>query len=200
MLLEEFEKRTGYFPTMEEYAAIEKAYTEFGGDKDAFCKAYKKNEDGIAEKIQREVNMQHIKAQREAEKAQKAMEERIAKLEKELDQEQEWRPCENPCNVKQADYERLAEGVETGKHSHYMTDDDAIAWICDIYGFDPIKVAIIHEIDEYEVNRRGHLRKTGRKIDRRPVYCATDRCYIRFNSSSHWCYEVWNGLLRPFYD
>ena len=28
MMLEEFEKRTGYFPTMEEYAAIEKAYME----------------------------------------------------------------------------------------------------------------------------------------------------------------------------
>lgn len=41
MMLEEFEKRTGYFPTMEEYAAIEKAYMEFSGDKDAFCKAYK---------------------------------------------------------------------------------------------------------------------------------------------------------------
>lgn len=76
MMLEEFEKRTGYFPTMEEYAAIEKAYMEFSGDKDAFCKAYKKNEDGIAERIQREVNMQHINAQSEAEKAQKAMEER----------------------------------------------------------------------------------------------------------------------------
>lgn len=69
MMLEEFEKRTGYFPTMEEYAAIEKAYMEFSGDKDAFCKAYKKNEDGIAERIQREVNMQHINAQSEAERA-----------------------------------------------------------------------------------------------------------------------------------
>ena len=71
MMLEEFEKRTGYFPTMEEYAAIEKAYMEFSGDKDAFCKAYKKNEDGIAERIQREVNMQHINAQSEAERAQR---------------------------------------------------------------------------------------------------------------------------------
>ena len=95
MMLEEFEKRTGYFPTMEEYAAIEKAYMEFSGDKDAFCKAYKKNEDGIAERIQREVNMQHINAQSEAERAQKAMEERIAELEKALEREQEWRPYED---------------------------------------------------------------------------------------------------------
>ncbi|MCI8718678.1 MAG: hypothetical protein HFH64_11085 [Lachnospiraceae bacterium] len=102
MMLEEFEKRTGYFPTMEEYAAIEKAYMEFSGDKDAFCKAYKKNEDGIAERIQREVNMQHINAQSEAERAQKAMEERIAELEKALEREQEWRPYEDTDNVQQA--------------------------------------------------------------------------------------------------
>lgn len=198
MMLEEFEKRTGYFPTMEEYAAIEKAYTEFNGDKDAFCKAYKKNEDGIAERIQREVNMQNLNAQREAEKAQKAMEERIAELEKALELEQEWQPYESSSNVQQADYERLAEGAETGKCSHYMTDAEAIAWICDEFDFDPSKITIIHEIDEYEVNRHHRLRKTGRKIDRRPVYCATDYHYIRFNTS-RWCYEVWNGQLRPFY-
>ena len=58
----------------------------------SWAKAYKKNEDGIAERIQREVNMQHINAQSEAEKAQKAMEERIAELEKALEREQEWRP------------------------------------------------------------------------------------------------------------
>ena len=37
---------------------------EFDGDKDAFCKAYKKNVDGIAERIQREVNMDTIKQER----------------------------------------------------------------------------------------------------------------------------------------
>lgn len=199
MMLEEFEKRTGHFPTMEEYAAIEKAYMEFGGDKDAFCKAYKKNEDGIAKRIQREVNMQNINAHSKAEKAHKAMEERIAELEKALEREQEWRPHESSSNVKQADYERLAEGAETGRCSHYMTDDEAIAWICDEFDFDPSKITIIHEIDEYEVNRHHQLRRTGRKIDRRPVYCATDYHYIRFNTRRNY-YEVWNDELLPFYD
>lgn len=43
MMIEEFEQRTGYFPSSAEYKAIEAAYMEFDGDKDEFCKAYKKN-------------------------------------------------------------------------------------------------------------------------------------------------------------
>ena len=64
MMIEEFEKRTGFYPTLVQYAAIERAYMDFDGDKDAFCKAYKKNVDGIAERIQREVNMDTIKQER----------------------------------------------------------------------------------------------------------------------------------------
>ena len=44
MEIKEFEKRTGYFPTTEEYKTIEKFYMNFNGDKDEFCEAYKKNE------------------------------------------------------------------------------------------------------------------------------------------------------------
>ena len=63
MMIEEFEKRTGFYPTLVQYEAIERAYMDFDGDKDAFCKAYKKNADGMAERIQREVNMAAFKAQ-----------------------------------------------------------------------------------------------------------------------------------------
>lgn len=42
MMIEEFEQRTGCFPSSAEYKAIEAAYMEFDGDKDEFCKAYKK--------------------------------------------------------------------------------------------------------------------------------------------------------------
>ena len=65
MMLEEFEQRTGFYPTLVQYAAIERAYMEFDGDKDTFCKAYKKNVDGIAERIQREVNLDTIKQERD---------------------------------------------------------------------------------------------------------------------------------------
>lgn len=40
MLLGEFIDRTGYQPTAEEYAAIEKEYYHFKGDKDQFCRAW----------------------------------------------------------------------------------------------------------------------------------------------------------------
>ena len=42
MLVSEFIDRTGYQPTAEEYAEIERAYMRFSGDKDAFCKAWSK--------------------------------------------------------------------------------------------------------------------------------------------------------------
>jgi hypothetical protein len=79
-----------------------------------------------------------------------------------------------------------------------MTDEEAIEWICSEFDFDPSKITIIHEIDAEEANRHHQCRKTGAKIDRRPIYCATDYHYIRFNTS-RWYYEVWNDQLRPFY-
>lgn len=56
MLIQEFEQRTGYYPSAKEYAVIEQAYYTFDGDKDAFCKAYKGNKDGLAQRIQRIAN------------------------------------------------------------------------------------------------------------------------------------------------
>lgn len=40
MLLSEFIDRTGYQPTAEEYAEIERAYNVYDGDKDNFCRAW----------------------------------------------------------------------------------------------------------------------------------------------------------------
>lgn len=206
MEIKEFEKRTGYFPTLEEYQVIEQAYMNFDGDKDAFCKAYKKNEGGLAENIQRQANDQRISAQAKTNKIMAQFKDVIddlealtKRLEAQIEHEQEWKPYTFTQNVAQADYEELAKDAENGRGSHYMTDDEAIAWICDEFDFDPQKITIIHEIDEYEVNRHHQLRRTGRKIDRRPVYCATDYHYIRFNTRRNY-YEVWNDDLRPFYD
>lgn len=42
MLLSEFIDRTGVMPSAEEYARIEAEYYEFNGDKDAFCRAWKR--------------------------------------------------------------------------------------------------------------------------------------------------------------
>ena len=118
-------------------------------------------------------------------------------LRSELDRELEWKPFESTLNVIQSDYERLAGCVPNG--AHYMTDDEAKDWICGEFDFIRDSITILHEIDEEEINRHRQCRKTGRKIDRRPVYCATDYHYIRFNTF-RWYYEVWNDCLRPFYE
>ena len=197
MMIEEFEKRTGFYPTLVQYEAIERAYMDFNGDKDAFCKAYKKN----AERIQQEVNMATLKAQRDQAAELDRRDIEIERLKAELEREQEWKPYEDTHNVTQAQYTDLAESVPGGA-ARYMTDAEALDWVCSEFGFDRSKVTILHEIDGYEVNRHNRLRRSGKKIDRRPVYCATDYHYIRFNvgRGTGWMWEAWNGQLRPFYN
>lgn len=196
---DEFEERTSFFPSQSLYGIIEKYYTAFPGDKDAFCQAYKENADGLAGKIQSEADKEAIEAAIGHCEELEYRDDQILKLKKVLELEQEWKPYECLGNVSQADYERTAQVTETGNACYHMSDADAIKWICDEFDFDPSRITIIREVDECEINRHRQIRKTGRKIDRSPVYCATDCNYIRFNTS-RWYYEVWNGQLRPFYD
>lgn len=42
MLLSEFIERTGFHPTTEEYRRIEEEYYTFEGDKDAYCRMWRK--------------------------------------------------------------------------------------------------------------------------------------------------------------
>ena len=203
MMMSEFIERTGFHPMPSEYEQIEEAYYNFDGDKDAFCKDFTANGGELkiyqarAAELWR-LRTQLVELEKEFKADSKKQEERIAALEAKLEAEQEWKPYEMSGNVPQSDYEKLAAGAESGNCSHYMTDDEALDWICGEFDFDRSKVTILHEIDEWEINRHNHLRKTGRKIDRRPVYCATDYHYIRFNTSRFYN-ECWNDTLRPFY-
>lgn len=205
MMIQELESRTGFYPSQDLYSFIEEAYTESNLDKDAFCKAYKQNENGMAEAIARKASITRIieadKAEKENDKKISGLEKEVERLKAQLEREQEWKPYESDHNVKQADYEELARGAADGdgKWAHYMTDEEAKDWICSEFDFDRNKITILHEVDEEEANRHHQCRKTGRKIDRRPVYCATDYHYIRFNTS-RWYYEVWNDNLCSFYD
>lgn len=192
MMREEFEKLTGFYPTAELYAQIEAAYTDFPGDKVAFCKAYKKNEDGLAEKIQRTVDMAQIKAQQKADKEAEATEKRIKELEDRLERELEWKPYEDTSNVQQADYTRL----QTAGGTRTLTDDEAKDLLYDWYGFAKEKIKIHRTIPQYEVNRHRQLRKVG-EIDRAPLYNATDWNYIRFDCGCM-SYELQNDNLRPY--
>ena len=120
MMIEEFEQRTGYFPSSAEYKAIEAAYMEFDGDKDEFCKAYKKNANGIAERIRREVNAAAFKESRQHTADLTRRDIEIERLKKQLEREQEWKPYEDADAVSQADYDELATSGGTDK----MTDDE----------------------------------------------------------------------------
>lgn len=44
MMMSEFTERTGYEPSYDEYKMIEASYYEFDGDKNAFCKQWKKDQ------------------------------------------------------------------------------------------------------------------------------------------------------------
>ena len=205
MMLSEFVERTGFEPMPAEYAKIEEAYCGFNGDKDAFCKAFvagdgeKKIYQARAAEIDR-LNGKILDMDKTFQQSNTEYERRLAALQAELDQELEWKPYEFTKNISQAEYAELAKCVDSGS-ARYMTDDEALDWVCREFGFDRSQVTILHEIDEQEINRHNLCRASGRKIDRRPVYCATDYHYIRFNAGrGTWQWEAWNGQIRPFYD
>ena len=190
MMINEFEKLTGVYPTADLYAAIEAAYYEFDGDKVAFCKAYTANADGIAEKIRNSVNAAAVKAQSEhaAELTRKDIQ--IDALTKQVEREQEWKPYVDTNNYQQAEYDHLRSA------GRVMTDDEAKDLLYDEFGFAREKVTIFHSVPAFEVNRHRQLRKVG-EIERLPLYEATDWNYIRFDCGVM-TYELINDELRPF--
>ena len=205
MMLSEFVERTGFEPMPAEYAKIEEAYCGFNGDKDAFCKAFvagdgeKKIYQARAAVIDR-LNGKILDMDKAFQQSSAEYEHRLAFFQAELDRELEWKPYEFTQNIPQAEYAELVKCVDSGS-ARYMTDDEALDWVCREFGFDRSQVTILHEIDEQEINRHNLCRASGRKIDRRPVYCATDYHYIRFNAGrGTWQWEAWNGQIRPFYD
>lgn len=205
MMLSEFVERTGFEPTADEFDQIESAYFSFEGGKDAFCQAFvqadgeKKVYQARAAEIDR-LRSEITELGKENNAAASRYEAQIAALKSRLDEELEWKPYEFPQNVSQADYNRLAECVAQGG-AHFMEMDEALDWICNEFGFDRSKVTILCEIDGQEINRHRHCRASKEKIARRPIYCATDYHYIRFNvGRGEWQWEAWGGQIRPFYD
>ena len=181
MMQKEFEERTGIYIPSDMYSVVEEAYYEFDGDKDAFCKAYKENKDGLAQKIQRQYS------------EGKPSEVKKEESKPSQDEEEKWVPYVDRYEVSQADYERLA---SIGKQ---LSDEEAKQFIAEELGFDISKIAIIREEDELEVNyKTNRLRRTGRKIARHPYYEATDWYYVRFAVRTvvgDYYYEAYNMML-----
>lgn len=192
MMKEEFEKLTGIYPSNDLYGQIEAAYMEFNGDKAAFCKAYIQNTDSIAERIQLATDKAAFREQRDHKAALTRKDIQIKRLERELEQEQGWKPHEIKENVQQVDYERLAQAGDTED----MTDERCKDLLYNWYGFAKEKITILRAVPKYEVNRHGQLRKIG-EIQRNPLYNATDWNYIRFDCGCM-TYELHNDKLRPF--
>ena len=199
MNIKEFSDRTGFYPSFELYTVIEAHYMEQSGDKGAFCKAYKENADGLAEKIQQEattlaLNNQSrvIAAANELRTENETLREQAERLIAQLEREQEWKPYGHNSSMKDDDYAHLCQSGRT------MTDDEAVELIASEFGFAPEKIEIVRQIKTYEVSRHRQLRQKG-TIDRLPVYDATDWNYVRFNCAG-WQYEMINGQLHPFND
>ena len=200
MTIKEFTERTGFYPTYEHYKFIEKSYMDFDGDKDAFCKAYKANENGLAEKITREVE-RFVEEQTELGMHEHdAMEERIARqadiindLQTKLDAELEWTPCKDAgTRMTQRDYVKLRED----RFTKTMTDEEAANFIAEELGFNAERVKIIRKAETYEVNKH-HRMRVAETYDREPLYESTDWNYIRFDVYSM-AYEYINGQLTLY--
>lgn len=203
MNIQEFTNRTGFYPSLEMYAIIEKHYNDMSVDKDTFCKAYKENVDGLAEKIQQDAAMTAINNQSRAVAAANKLQlekdelmEQVKRLTEQLDKEQNWHPYGHNSELEDDSYHSL---TQSGRE---LSDADAVELIASEFGFMPDKIEIVHTLKIYEINRHQLLRKTG-EIIRLPYYGATDWNYIRFNvntkSGSQW-YEMINGELRLFND
>lgn len=85
MMIQEFEKLTGFHPSTSLYKAIENAYMNFNGDKTEFCKAYVENRDGLASMIAREVDEADSENQLQTNSTIRELEKQNAELAKKLE-------------------------------------------------------------------------------------------------------------------
>ncbi len=195
MMMSEFIERTGFAPTYEEFQRIEESYYNFDGDKDAFCKAFISN--GGEKQIYRDradrieqLKSQLVEADKMFHETVAKYEQKIERLEKQLDAELEWKPSSGGTNMEQARYEKLLNCGTSKK----LTMEEAKQFIADECGFDPDKIHIVTEVSTYEVNKYRQMRKSA-TFTREPVYESTDWNYVRFDCGN-FMYEFVNGDIR----
>ena len=190
MMMKEFTERTGIYPTENLYKTIEQFYYDYDGNKDEFCKAYKANKNGLAEKIAAAAETESYRKEEEARAAEKKLAKQIEDLKKQLEREEEWKPYEDTHNTSQDEYDNLKEDQFT----RVLSDSEATQMIYDLFGFAKEKIRIHRTVGKYEVNRHRKLRKVG-EINRAPLYNSTDWNYIRFDCGCM-SYELFNDTLR----
>ena len=199
MLMEEFEQRTKIYPSEETYRVIEDFYNKFDGDKDHFCKCFLENTDNLALRIQRALNQRHFSIEAKQKKEKNQLNAEIEKLHQEvdmlnrkLDYEKEWKPYEDPHNVSQADYERLANAT-----SEEWPEEAVKEYLHEFFGMDPAMIKIVRQVAKTEISRHREVRTIG-YYDRPPRYEATDWHYARFNCGMvGW--ELYNDRLSSYW-
>ena len=208
MLRQEFERLTGFYPSTEMYNVIEQYYSDYDGDKNLFCDAYKNNLNGIAEVIQCKADKLHYSKSQSAVKREKELEEeirqlkcQIEKLKQKLEDEEEWQPYCERDNFSQGAYLHLLESCKKSSPSQGFALLSVYDWkryLSDRFGFQEERIEIIQTVPRYEINRHHILRQVG-EYERKPLWFASDWNYCRFNCS---CmeYEFCNGELRLFCD
>ena len=195
MMYNEFTERTGIYLDNNMYSAVEDAYYEFSGNKDEFCKAYKANKDGLAEKIAKaaceKYRISMDKKDEEFYEVRDDLEEaeaKIKRLESQLEREQEWKHYIDEDAVSDNDY-----GTGKAAACQMMDDGEAKAWIANEFGFAESKIEIIRTRGVFEISRHRELRKIG-EVNRDPWYNATDWYYVQFQVCGM-IYEAYNGTL-----
>lgn len=197
MMLSEFTERTGFVPTDDEYSKIEDAYYNFAGNKDAFCQSWLKDggiQKALASRLERirQLEGRILEMEHEDRLERMELDRKLEALQKELDNELEWKPCRDTgTQMEQDRYEKL---LRTGRQ---MSDEEAKAFIADECGFDVDKIKLVPTVETYDVNKYHRLRKAA-AFDRVPLYEATDWNYVRFDCAQ-FAYEFINGELR-FYE
>lgn len=200
MMMQEFTALTGFYPSNDFYRFIEEIYYDFDGTKQEFCKAYKQNKDGLAERIRQAYNLTTSKTRNMLEaqqrKEREALEAKVKQLEAALEREQEWKPYEDRHNVSQVDYSKL----ESSDSTRELSDEEAIDIIANEFGFDRSKIRIVHEVHRLEINRHSQVRRVG-TIERKALFNAWDWNYICFNvrGNTTMGYEMHNGELRMYW-
>lgn len=207
MMLEEFEKLTGIYPTATLYAAIEAEYMNGNYEsKEAFCKAYKSNKDNfMAERIQRKANEAAWKAVDELRKATLETEKQyeteianlkieVARLKSELEREQEWTDNGINSEMGELEYKRLVENPDT----RFLNAEEATAKIALEFGFNPLRIEICGVAYRTEKNRHGAIRRAA-AVEYLPCYNSSDWNYIKFSVGGY-TYEMVNGSLNFIYD
>lgn len=203
MLKKEFETRTGFFPSEEMYAEIEKAYMDTDEDKDTFCRMYKCNENGLATKIQKKANTTSKNKDNENAARNNALifeieqlRDELKRTKRKLELEEEWAEYFNPEYMPQDEYLYKQRQCE---YKFVENFSDIKGWLHESFGFSMETISIITSIPMKEKNRHGLIRTVEeKKYDRRPVYFASDLNYIMFEVCGY-TYECINGNLYQRY-